>query len=254
MKRHSTLAAVGGIALLAAASMTFGSQDVVAADHTDAPGSSADSAADIADFYAWHTDDGKVVAILTFAPLQGADAEAQYDRDVLYTVHIDNTAAAGGLTTPLAPLPSDNANDNESDIQINVRFGQDGNNDWGVQIENLPGVADTLEGPVGMMLDGGEGNLVQAGTYDDPFFFDLNGFQTTLAYAADDDNDDDPKTPDFDLAFGSLAAFPKISPAPDALMGTNVHAIILEFDTEIALNGNPDGLLQLWATTSRISK
>ncbi len=252
MKRHSTLAAVGGIALLAAASMTFGSQEVVAADHADAPGTSGDGAADIADFYAWHTDDGKVVAIITFAPLQGGGAEAQYDRDVLYTVHIDNTAAAGGLATPLAPLPDDNSNDNESDIQINVRFGQNGLDDWGVQVENLPGVAETVQGAVGTMIDGGDGNMAQAGTYDDPFFFDLVGFQTTLANAGADDPDMDP---DFDLAFGSLADFPdSITPAPDALAGTNVHAIVLEFDTETALNGNPDGLLQLWATTSRIAE
>ncbi len=254
MKRLSTLAAVGGLALLAAASMTLGSQEVVAADHADAPGTQADAAADIGDFYAWHTDDGKVVAIVTFAPLQTAGGEAQYDRDVLYTVHIDNTATAAGLTTAQNPLPDDNSNDNESDLQINIRFAQNGLGDWGVQIENLPGAAEVLnQGAVGSMIDGGDGNIAQAGTFDDPFFFDLVGFQATIANAGDDDNDDDPKTPDFDLAFGSLAAFPAISPAPDALEGTNVHAIVLEFDTAAALNDNADGLLQMWATSSRIS-
>ncbi|MGH1342275.1 MAG: DUF4331 family protein [Nannocystales bacterium] len=255
MKRLSTLAAVGGIALLAAASMTLGSQEVVAADHADAPGTMADGAADIADFYAWHTDDGKIVAVITFAALQGPGAEALYDPDVLYTVHIDNTATAAGLTTPQNPLPDDNSNDNESDIQINVRFAQNGLGDWGVQIENLPGVDGAIQGAVGTEIDGGDGNLAQAGTFDDPFFFDLAGFQATIANAGDDDNDDDPKTPDFDLAFGSLADFPaSITPAPDALAGTNVHGIVLEFDTAAALNKNADGLLQLWATTGRISE
>lgn len=252
MKRHSTLAAVGGIALLAAASMTLGSQEVVAADHADAPGASSDPASDIADFYAWHTEDGKVVAIITFAPLQAPGAEAAYDADVLYTVHIDNTAAAGGLATPLAPLPDDNTNDNESDIQINVRFGQNGAGEWGVQIENLPGVDGAIEGAVGEMIDGGDGNIAQAGTFDDPFFFDLVGFQDTIANAG---TDDPAMKVDFDLAFGSLGDFPdSIIPAPDALAGTNIHAIVVEFDTEVALNANPDGLLQLWATTARISE
>lgn len=259
MKRLSTLAAVGGIALLAAASMTLGSQEVVAADHADAPGTMADGAADIADFYAWHTDDGKIVAVLTFAALQGPGAEALYDRDVLYTVHIDNTAAAGGLATPLAPLPDDNSNDNVSDIDINIRFGMNELGDWGVQIENLPGVDGLIQAAVGTEIDGGDGNLAQAGTYDDPFFFDLTGFQASIANAGDEDNDDDPKTTEypeeFDLVFGSLADFPNsITPAPDALAGTNVHGIVLEFDAAAALNKNPDGLLQLWATTSRISE
>jgi len=259
MKRLPTLTAVGGIALLAAASMTLGSQEVVAADHADAPGTQADNAADIADFYAWHTDDGKIVAIVTFAALQGAGAEARYDRDVLYTVHIDNTAAAGGLATPLAPLPGDNTNDNESDLQINIRFAQNELGDWGVQVEGLPGGEAVIQGAVGTEIDGGDGNLAQAGTYDDPFFFDSVGFGATLALAADDDNDDDPLTTEYpeenDLAFGSLADFPNsVTPAPDALEGTNVHAIVLEFDASVALNANPDDLLQLWATTSRISE
>lgn len=252
MKRHSTLAAVGGIALLAAASMTLGSQEVVAADHAEAPGTSADLPADIADFFAWHTDDGKVVAIITFAGLQAPGAEALYDRDVLYTIHIDNTASAGGLNTPLAPLPDDNTNDNESDIQINVRFGQNFQNEWGVQVENLPGVDGAIHGAVGATIDGGDGNMAMAGTFDDPFSFDLTGYQTTIMNASTDDPMMDP---DFDLAFGSLADFPNsIMPAPDALAGTNVHAIVVEFDMAAALNKNPDGLLQLWATTSRISE
>lgn len=254
MKRHSTLAAVGGIALLAAASMTLGSQEVVAADHQDAPGTEADPAADIADFYAWHTDDGKVVAIVTFAPLQTAGAEAAYDRDVLYTVHIDNTAAAGGLTQGANRFSNDN--DNESDLQISIRFGQNELMDWGYQVEGLPGVDGPIQAAVSTTADGGDGNLAHAGTFDDPFSFDLDGFNTTIANAMTSDGPDD-----IDLAFGSLANFldedeknDMLVPAPDALEGTNVHAIVLEFDLEASLNENPDGLLQMWATSSRISE
>ena len=247
MKRHSTLAAVWGIALLAAASMTLGSQDVVAADHADAPGTQADNAADIADFYAWHTDDGKVVAIVTFAPLQAPGAEAAYDRDVLYTIHIDNTATAAGRANAENPFPDDNTNDNASDIQIQVRLGQNELGDWGARIENLPGVDGAIQGAVDSVIDGGDGNQAQVGTFDDPFFFDLVGFSTTIANAGNAD--------DADLAFGSLADFPNsITPAPDALMGTNVHAIVVEFDAEAALAKNADGILQLWATSSRISE
>lgn len=258
MKRHSTLAAVGGIALLAAASMTLGSQEVVAADHADAPGTDGpnggDAAADIGDLFAWHTDDGKVVAIITFAGLQTPGGEAVYDRDVLYTLHIDNTASAGGLT--VGGQRTSNDNDNESDIDINIRFGQNFMGDWGVQIENMPGTDAPIQGAVDTTIDAGDGNMALAGTFDDPFSFDLTGFRTTVMNLATSDGEDD-----VDLAFGSLANFldedPKndmVIPAPDDLAGTNVHAIVLEFDLAGALNKNPDGLLQLWATTSRISK
>ena len=255
MKRHSTLAAVGGIALLAAASMTLGSQEVVAADHADAPGTSADLAADISDFYAWHTDDGKVVAIITFGALQAPGAEGFYDRDVLYTIHIDNTAAADGLTQGGGVATNDN--DNESDIQINVRFGQNYLGDWGVRVENLPGVDGAVQGAVGTTIDAGDGNMATAGTFDDPFSFDLTGYQTTIMNAATSDG-----PTDVDLAFGSLAQYldpdnfpdPMLEPAPDDLAGTNVHGIVVEFDMAAALNKNPDGLLQMWATTSRISE
>ncbi|MCR9160055.1 MAG: DUF4331 family protein [Nannocystaceae bacterium] len=254
MKRHSTLAAVGGIALLAAASMTLGSQEVVAADHAEAPGASADPAADIADLYAWHTEDGKVVAIITFAGLQAAGAEAAYDRDVLYTLHIDNTASAGGLTVGADRVS--NSNDNESDIQVNVRFGQNYLGDWGVQVENMPGTDGPIQGAVATTIDAGDGNLALAGTFDDPFSFDFEGYGATIMNAMTSDGETD-----VDLAFGSLAQFldpdnkdPMPQPAPDFFVGTNVHAIVLEFDMAAALNKNPDGLLQLWATTSRISE
>lgn len=254
MKRHSTLAAVGGIALLAAASMTLGSQEVVAADHADAPGAASDPASDIADFYAWHTDDGKVVAVITFAPLQTAGGEAQYDRDVLYTVHIDNTATANGLT--MGADATSNANDNESDIQINIRFGQNGLGDWGFQVEDMPGVDGAIQAAVDEMADGGDGNMAQAGTFDDPFSFDFDGYGATIMNAMTSDGPED-----IDLAFGSLAQFldpdnkdPMVQPAPDFFLGTNVHGIVLEFDLEASLNGNADSLLQMWATTSRISE
>lgn len=247
MKRHSTLAAVGGIAIMAAASMTLGSQEVTAADHTDAPGAMADPAADIADFYAWHTDNDTIVAVITFAALQGPGADAVYDRDVLYSVHIDNTALLANAATPADPFTS--TNDNQSDLDINIRFGVNAFDEWGVQIEGLPGSDETFQGLVGEDLDGGGGTRAHAGTFDDPFFFDATGFQTTLANIADNDDTND-------LAgFSSLADFPNsITPATDALMGTNVHGIVLEFDAPTALAKNEDGILQVWATTSRISE
>jgi hypothetical protein len=139
---------------------------VLAADHLDPPArtdpsvdSTPDKAADIADIYMWHTDTDLVVAI-TFAGPSAANTAATYDRDVLYTINISN-----------AGLPTD------AEIQITYRFGLDANGNAGVQVMGLPDAPTTpLSGPVEQTLSR-NGILVQAGLYDDPFFFDLQGFR-----------------------------------------------------------------------------
>ena len=107
---------VGGV-------LALGTSGVFAADHAEAPGTQADSAADISDFYAWHTADDKVVAVIDFAGLAAAGDPATYDADVLYGIHIDNDG------------------DNEPDLDVWVRFGQNGAGEWGVQVVDLPGGA-----------------------------------------------------------------------------------------------------------------
>ena len=84
---------------------------VFAADHLDPPNRATDpeDAKDIADFYAWTRGSGSdqtLVMVLTFAGLAPAGQEATYNRDVLYTINIDNTA------------------DNQPNTSIIIRFGQ----------------------------------------------------------------------------------------------------------------------------------
>lgn len=131
-----------------------------AADHADAPASTADPAGDITDLYAWHTETSVVVA-LGFSGLSEPGTPANYDRDVLYTVHVDNDG------------------DYVADREVYVRFGQNDGGDWGVQVENLPGATETIVGPVETTLDAGLGLRVFAGLRDDGFFFDLDGFKMT---------------------------------------------------------------------------
>ncbi len=182
---------------------------VIAADHSEAPGPKADPAADIADLYAWH-EGNKLTAILTYAGLQSTitDQTATYDPDVLYTVHIDNNA------------------DNEVDINIYARFGQNNQGKWGIQVQNLPGSSGDITGEVETTIDAGNGNKVFAGLFDDPFFFDLEGFNDTLATGT--------------LMFDN---------ARDSVAGFNVSAIVLEMDLAIASGGSDD--LSLWASTGR---
>jgi len=137
---------------------------VNAADHSEAPGTKADPAADIADLYAWHSGD-KLNTILTFAGLQQPkdNQKGTYDKNVIYTINIDND---GDLI---------------ADIKIESRFkGKKGKTK--IQVKNLPGT-DRLTGSVDQILKK-NGNQVFAGLVDDPFFFDFEGFGNTLATGA----------------------------------------------------------------------
>ena len=49
----------------------------------------AEAAGDIADFYAWHTTSGTIVAVITVQPLAVSGDAPLYDADVLYGVHVD---------------------------------------------------------------------------------------------------------------------------------------------------------------------
>lgn len=185
-----------------------------AADHSDPPNrvGAAVDAADIADLYAWHSDDGQNLSVvLTFAgPVApAADQAGMYDPDVLYGVHIDNSGS------------------NDANFDIWVRFAQNDLGDWGVQVTNLPGEAAPVVGPVDTTIDAPNGAKVYTGLHDDPFFFDLEGFEMTLMN-------------------GSL----EFDNTRDSFAGQNVTAIVLEMPLS-ALSPN-DESLSIWTTSSRI--
>lgn len=193
---------------------------VFAADHAEAPGTMADAAADITDFYVWNTDADTIVAVVNFAGLAEAGSDPVYDPDVLYGIHIDNNG------------------DNEPDIDIWARFGQNMAGDWGLQVVNLPGADAAPDpdicgtatghcGPVDTEIDTGAGTRIWAGPREDPFFFDLDGFLETL----------DTQTVSFDSMNDSFAAL-------------NVTSIVVEMDAATAAGGADS--IQLWATTSRL--
>lgn len=201
-----TLCCVGLLSALALSPMT-----VQAADHTDPPAVSVNPAADIADFYAYHRGTGAnqtLVTVLTFAGLQApmAGQTGTYDPNVLYAIHIDNDG------------------DNKPNTTIYARFGKNRNDQWGIQVINLPGEAGPLVGEVEKTIDG-TNSKVFAGLRDDPFFFDLQGFTTTATTGT--------------LSFDSTR---------DTFKGTNVTAIVLEMPMSAALGAGTS--LQVWATTA----
>ncbi len=177
------------------------------ADHIDSPAAVTYPHADIGDFYAWHTPDGKLNAIITFYGMSNSP-QGNYNADILYGVHIDYDG------------------DNMPNRDIWVRFGQNGMGAWGVQVENLPGAVGPVVGGVQATIDGGGGTSVFAGAADDPFFFDFEGYQTTLQTAT--------------LSFDSNR---------DSFAGTNVTVIALQMDLAQASNGQAE--FSIWATTRR---
>lgn len=202
-----TKAAMATVALGMTALM-LGGPEANAADHIDAPIAAADAAADISDFFAWQEGDDRLVAAIAFAGLDVPGSEGTYDDGVLYGIHVDNDG------------------DNEADQTIWARFGQAPDGSWGVRLEGIPGGKAEVVGPVNSELDAGLGLRAFAGVRDDPFFFDFDGFQATLATG--------------DLSF---------DPDRDSFANTNVTMIVIEMSIDGVAAGSDS--LALWATTAR---
>jgi hypothetical protein len=219
MEKTKKRLVAGGVSLIAAPLLVFSAvQYSGAADHLDPPArtdpavdSTPDRPADIADIYAWHTASSVIVAV-TFAGPQATTAPATYDRDVLYTVNISN---ASPRTTP--------------DFPIRVRFGRDtaGSGDqFGVQVTGLPGVTGAITGPVETNL-AKDGVTVRAGLFDDPFFFDLQGFRETLSTGT--------------LRFNNQRNF---------FAGQNLTGVVIEIPRSRIENGSSP--IDIWTDTARL--
>ena len=158
----------GSAVALAAAMLLVAGAPNRAADHLDPPGRTdlavdptPDIPADIADIFAWHTGD-TVKVIVTFGGPSLPTQPAAFDRDVLYKILISTAAPAD---TP--------------EVAIGVRFGPgQAPNEWGVRMEGIPGVSGAIEGPVDTTMVK-DGVTARAGLFDEPFFFDLQGFRET---------------------------------------------------------------------------
>lgn len=206
-RRLPSIACASGALVLAALPLVAPSAD--AADHLDAPMAAADSAADITDFFAWYDPDGdRIVAAIAFAGLSEGGLPATYDGAVLYGIHVDNDGDA------------------VADHDVWIRFGQNAAGDWGLQVTNLPGATDEVTGPVDTVVDAGLNLRVFAGLRDDPFFFDFDGFQMTLATG--------------DLSFDSRR---------DSFRMTNATMIVVEMSVDATAAGSDE--VQVWATTAR---
>jgi hypothetical protein len=171
MQRTSKiLATVGGAITAIAAAVVVPGQLARSADHLDPPArtdpavdSTPDIPADIADIYAF-ADANFVYFIDTVGGPAAPTLPAFYDRDVLYTINVS--------TAPPAT---------SSELSFRFRFGPGaGAGEWGIAVENLPGVNGSIVGSVEQILSK-DGVKVYAGLRDDPFFFDSQGLKESRA-------------------------------------------------------------------------
>ena len=126
---------------------------------------------------------------------------------MLYTIQISNDA------TPF-----------NAEHQIEFRFGANGTA-TGVQFKNIPGSTGPIEGPVETDLKQGP-VTVRAGLFDDPFFFDLQGFRTTRSTGV--------------LSFDKNRSF---------FSGQNLTAAVVQMPRSAIENG--DNKIRIWATSAR---
>lgn len=216
-----------------------------AADHLDAPSVTVDATTDINDLYAWTSADGtKVNLILTVHPI--ADGASTYSDAAQYVFHTTSWDAYGGTAG--------------TDVDIICQF------DAAQNIECWLGAMDYASGDASTELASTNGMFkVHTGLHDDPFFFNAEDFNATVAavnaYATQltfDAAGCPDTTIDGTLASPPLPAGPIHGTLAAILTGAsdgasdffapfNTLAIVLEVD-KAALTGGGD-IVSVWGAT-----
>jgi Domain of unknown function (DUF4331) len=223
----------------------LGASSALAADHLDGPAVKAVGAVpeDITDLFTW-VDGNNTVLILNTYP--GAVAATQFSNTLQYVFHT-SSAMAYGAPTP-TPLNIIATFDTAQNISV-----------WVGTTDYVSGNASTAAG-----LTSASGNVkVFAGLVDDPFFFNLGGFQDAeadvesaasgLAFGAD-------KCPalsatisadlEADISGSNHGVGPAVdffAPVTGGYSG-NVLSIVLSIKTSLLTSGGP--IVGVWASTN----
>ena len=142
----------------------------MASDHLDAPNVQTNGQADINDLYAFQNPNNadNSILVLTVNPGAGAISPTDFGSDVTYQFQIDNTGDAVADITYEATFAGTGA---AQTINL-TRNGQ-------LQAAGLTGGALQF-------VDTASPGQVSTGVFDDPFFFDLNGFNDGFNFTGDD--------------------------------------------------------------------
>lgn len=211
-----------GLALAALAAFAAVPAIGGAADHLDAPDLSppgGDTQVDITDVYLFETSGGNLAIVAAVNPAAGVIGSTTFATDVSYEIHVDRHAALGAEAEGLV-----------ADIVYRIDFGApDTNGDQEFRVRQTPapeGGAIIATGVTGETAELRTGGKVAADLFDDPFFFDLNGFRAS------------------DFTTGDLQFT-----GTDFFAGLNVTAIVLEVPASQITGGDTAG--GVWATTNR---
>lgn len=211
----------------------------LAADHRDGPQVKTDPPADINDLYSW-VDGDNIVLALTVLPQAGADAA--FSPDVQYVFHTQSHAAFGATGTPLDIICTFDA---AKMIQC-----------WAGADEYVTGDASV---PAGISSASAKFKVF-AGLRDDPFFFNLDGFNDTIDTvigAAGGLIFDAAGCPGIDGAtsgvlVSKLSTDPNSTPpggaAKDFFAGLNTLAIVISIDKTLLTGGGE--IMSVWASTN----
>jgi len=211
----------------------------LAADHLDGPGASKDPLADITDVYAW-TESDKLLLVLNVAPL--ATVDSKFSDAVQYALHLESSSEFGKPGTKTDIICTFDA-----DQKISCWVGA-------ATSPNVTGDASKTDG-----IKSASGDVrVFAGLRSDPFFFNLEGFNDTVATV---------KTVAAGLTFDTSGC-PVIDgatsaavvgllqgtnngqdPAEDFFGALNVMSIVLEIDEKLVNGGGP--ILAVWGSTHK---
>ena len=181
---------------LAIAAMLLPLAPAFAADHLEAPALQGQGSVDINDLFLFQAPDtSRSVMILTVNPFAGSVSGTTFNPDASYQFQFDNDG------------------DSVSDVTYSTTFSNlaGGNQSYSVDRIDSAGTTTIGTGVTGAASATTNGGLVQAGTFDDPFFFDLNGFNDGFNFTGD-----------------------------DAFAGANVSAIVLELPSADFLGASSD--------------
>lgn len=217
--------------LLALATTTTAS----AADHRDGPSTIADPSADINDVYTF-VDGGRLVLAMTVLPL--AESTSKFSDAIQYVFHVQSGPAFGNTPNTLDIICTFDADQTASC--------------WAGDQDYVTGDASAEAG-----ISSKSGDLkVFAGSRRDPFFFNLEGFNDTVATvkgAAATLTFDAAGCPALDAAtstalIGQLQGTAAgTAPAEDFFATLNTLAIVVSIDPSLL----PDGhvIASVWAST-----
>ena len=230
---------------LGLAAVTTISPLVLAADHADGPAASMDKTADIADLFTWASTDGKTTY---FVMDIGKDMKAgdKFSNAVKYVFHTTSMPAYGAL-----------AGVKSVDIICTFDSGTPQKTTcWVGNQDTVSGDASVAATPV--VSTSGKVKLF-AGLRDDPFFFNLDGFNSVAtivhgaaaAVAPTFDKDGCPRG--LGATAQALASTLKSGPdggtPVDAFATFNVLSIVLGVDTSLVTTGGP--IVGVWASTNK---